>query len=87
MTPFDLCIHAHPPIPTPDMGPCVVMDPAVLANLRRSMGPDSGPSLVVDTVSDENIDRAQIAALGGYPADLCAVWERARTLDPTQDPA
>jgi hypothetical protein len=83
MTPLDASIQAHPPIDTPPMGPCVVMDPDVAATIRRSL--DTGPTLVTLNVSNDAIDRAQIAALGGYPADLCGVWERARTLD-TQEP-
>ena len=77
-TPLDECIAGHPPIETPPMGPCVVMDPTVLANIRASLGPDTGPTLVTLNVSDDTIDRAQIAALGGYPADLCGVWERSK---------
>lgn len=78
MTPLEASVQAHPPIETPPMGPCVVMDPDALANIRASLGPDTGPTLVTLNVSDDAIDRAQIAALGGYPADLCGVWERSK---------
>ena len=81
---LEAAVDAHPPIPEPPMGPCAVMDPTVLANIRASLGPDNGPTRVTLNVSDDAIDRAQIAALGGYPADLCGVWERARTLDPQE---
>lgn len=86
MNPLDECIAVHPPIETPEMPPyaghtftveATVDDmPRVIAELTAALEPHA-----------DAIDRAQIAALGGYPADLCGVWERARMLDGTQDPA
>lgn len=43
-----------------------------------TMNPVPGTPIAVH-VSDDAIDRAQIAALGGYPADLCGVWERSKS--------
>ena len=41
--------------------------PRVIAELTAALEPHA-----------DAIDRAQIAALGGYPADLCGVWERSK---------
>lgn len=77
MNPLDESIAAHPPIPTSEMPPfaghtftveATVDDmPRVIAELTAALGPHA-----------DAIDRAQIAALGGYPADLCGVWERSK---------
>lgn len=74
---IEVSIAAHPPIPEPEMPPYAghtftveapVDDmPRVIAELTVALAPHA-----------DAIDRAQIAALGGYPADLCGVWERSK---------